>query len=108
MNMMMKLSLRCIVSKEDEVRHFIAKKFKEFLLMYHISNTEDIIYVQQINEMVLGQCLLNIQIWKKILSFFGPISVGLDSACIHSTRFYNLVFFPILLTHCDLQLTSVV
>ena len=40
----------------DEVRRFIAKKFKEFLLTYHMSNTdEDIIYVRQINEMVLGK-----------------------------------------------------
>lgn len=42
----------------DEVRRFIAKKFKEFLLTYQKSNNdEDIVYVRQINEMVLGKSL---------------------------------------------------
>lgn len=42
----------------DEVRCFIAKKFKEFLLTYHKSNNyEDIVNVRQINEIVLGKSL---------------------------------------------------
>lgn len=43
----------------DEVRRFIAKKFKEFLLTYTNQRNDhgDIEYVRLINEMVLGKCL---------------------------------------------------
>ena len=44
----------------DEVRRFIAKKFKEFLLTYHkLNNDDDIVYVRQINEMVSGKYLFS-------------------------------------------------
>lgn len=47
----------------DEVRRFIAKKFKEFLLTYVNPKNEqgDIEYVRLINEMVLGIALLTVQ-----------------------------------------------
>lgn len=43
----------------DEVRRFIAKKFKEFLLTYTNQRNDhgDIEYVRLINEMVLGKCI---------------------------------------------------
>lgn len=42
----------------DEVRRFIAKKFKEFLLTYEKSGERehrDLEYIRQINEMVSGK-----------------------------------------------------
>lgn len=42
----------------DEVRRFIAKKFKEFLLTYvNPKNEREIEYIRLINEMVLGNLL---------------------------------------------------
>lgn len=43
----------------DEVRHFIAKKFKEFLFTYVNPKNEhgDFEYLRQINEMVSGKGL---------------------------------------------------
>lgn len=38
----------------DEVRRFIAKKFKEFLLTYSKNDRGEPEYVKQINEMVSG------------------------------------------------------
>lgn len=46
----------------DEVRRFIAKKFKEFLLTYvNPKNEREIEYIRLINEMVLGNCLIHLQ-----------------------------------------------
>lgn len=43
----------------DEVRRFIAKKFREFLLTYSNSKNGEPDYVQLINEMVSGTYLLS-------------------------------------------------
>ncbi|XP_052184215.1 DNA replication licensing factor MCM2 [Diospyros lotus] len=65
----------------DEVRRFIAKKFKEFLLTYHKSNNdEDIVYVRQINEMVLAnKCSLEID-YKQFIYVHPNIAIWLADA----------------------------
>ncbi|CAL5338053.1 unnamed protein product [Camellia sinensis] len=65
----------------DEVRRFIAKKFKEFLLTYHKSNNdEDIVYVRQINEIVLAnKCSLEID-YKQFIYVHPNIAIWLADA----------------------------
>ncbi|KAL6969175.1 DNA helicase [Sarracenia purpurea var. burkii] len=65
----------------DEVRRFIAKKFKEFLLTYHKSNNdEDISYLRQINEMVLAnKCSLEID-YKQFIYVHPNIAIWLADA----------------------------
>lgn len=56
----------------DEVRRFIAKKFKEFLLTYvNPKNEREIEYIRLINEMVLGNCYFACRIpsdWKHYMN----------------------------------------
>ncbi|XAR48265.1 DNA helicase [Bertholletia excelsa] len=65
----------------DEVRRVIAKKFKEFLLTYQRSNNdEDIVYVRQINEMVLAnKCSLEID-YKQFIYVHANIAIWLADA----------------------------
>lgn len=79
----------------DEVRRFIAKKFKEFLLTYVNPKNEqgEFEYVRLINEMVLGIFALVLSgLHEKILQVFAP-----------SVKSFLLTLFYVFI----LQLTSV-
>ncbi|KAL6286410.1 hypothetical protein ACE6H2_010800 [Prunus campanulata] len=64
----------------DEVRRFIAKKFKEFLLTFVKKGSSDIEYVRLINEMVLAnKCSLEID-YKQFIGTHLNIAIWLADA----------------------------
>ncbi|XP_021813137.1 DNA replication licensing factor MCM2-like isoform X1 [Prunus avium] len=64
----------------DEVRRFIAKKFKEFLLTFVKKGSSDIEYVRLINEMVLAnKCSLEID-YKQFIGTHPNIAIWLADA----------------------------
>ncbi|KAI3787309.1 hypothetical protein L1987_41687 [Smallanthus sonchifolius] len=64
----------------DEVRRFIAKKFKEFLVTYRGKDTQEHNYLRQINEMVsVNKCSLEID-YKQFIFALPNIAIWLADA----------------------------
>lgn len=92
----------------DEVRRFIAKKFKEFLLTYVNPKSEhgDFEYLRQINEMVSGKNTMLITCQKSLVAKFADLS-RLNLAFKSSTEIFYHFSSSLNCSIFYIQLTSV-